>query len=69
MKQDSFVKLSALAFGLILLSFIIRGLSRLVVTVETATLLSTPTMVAGAALVIFLTARSVLAVSGLRPLQ
>lgn len=69
MKQDSFVKLSALAFGLILLSFIIRGLSRLVVTVETATLLSAPTMVAGAALVIFLTARSVLAVSGLRPLQ
>ena len=69
MKRGSFVKLSALAFGLVLLSFIIRGLSRLVVTVEPATLLSAPTMIAGAALVVFLTVRSVLAVSGLRPLQ
>ena len=69
MKRGSFVKLSALAFGLILLSFIIRGLSRLVVGAGTATLLSAPTMTAGAALVVFLTARSVLAVSGLRPLQ
>lgn len=69
MKRGSFVKLSGLAFGLILASFIIRGLSRLVFTVETATLLSAPTMIAGAGLVVFLTVRSVLAVSGLRPLQ
>jgi hypothetical protein len=69
MKRSSFVKLSVLAFGLILGSFIIRGLSRLVLTVETATLLSAPTMAAGAVLVVFLTVQSVLAVSGLRPLQ
>ncbi len=69
MKQTTFVKLSALAFGLVLVSFLIRGFSGLVVATETAALLSAPTMIAGAALVVFLTLRSVLAVSGLRPLE
>ncbi len=69
MKRATFVKLSALAFGLVLVSFLIRGFSGLVLTSETAALLSAPTMLAGGALVVFLTLRSVLAVSGLRPLQ
>ena len=38
-------------------------------TPATAKLLSAPTMLAAAALVVFLTVRSVLAVSGVRPLE
>ncbi|MFO7927875.1 MAG: hypothetical protein ACQET5_03220 [Halobacteriota archaeon] len=63
------MKLSALAFGLVALSFVIRGFSRLVVSPQTAAMISAPTMLAGGALIIFLTFRSVAAVSGLRPLE
>ena len=69
MRRNTFVKLSALALGLTLFSFVLMGLSRLVVSTETAKLLSAPTMLAAAALVAFLTARSVLAVSGVQPLE
>lgn len=69
MKQSTFVKLSFLAFALVIVSFLIRGFAGLVVADETAVLLSAPTMIAGGALVVFLTLRSVLAVSGIRPLQ
>ncbi len=69
MKQTTFLNLSVLAFGLVIASFLIRGLSRFVVASETASLLSAPTMFLAAGLVVFLTVRSVLAVSGIRPLQ
>lgn len=69
MRQTTFVKLSALAVGLVLLSFVIMGTTRLVVDVDTARLVSAPTMLTGGALLVFLTLRSVLAVSGLRPLE
>lgn len=68
MKETTFVKLSALAFALVIVSFLIRGLSRLVVTSETAALLSAPTMLLGGGLIVFLTFRSVLAITGFRPL-
>lgn len=68
MNETTFVKLSVFAFALVLVSFMVRGLSRLVVTVETATLLSAPTMFFAGGLLVFLTLRSVLAISGLRPL-
>ena len=69
MRRDTFVKLSALAVGLVLVSFVVMGLSRIVVGTDTARLLSAPTMLTGGALLVFLTARSVLAVTGLRPLE
>lgn len=69
MREQTFVKLSVLALGLVLLSFIIMGLSRLVLPTSTAKLLSAPTMLAAGVLVVFLTLRSVLAVSGIRPLE
>ena len=69
MHQDTFVKLALGAFGLILLSFVIMGTTRLVLTADTARLLSAPTMLTAAAIVLFLTVRSVLAVSGIRPLE
>jgi hypothetical protein len=69
MRRGTFVKLSVLAFGLVLVSFVVRGLSQFVVTATTAIWLSAPTMLAAAGLVVFLTLRSVLAVSGIRPLE
>lgn len=69
MRQTTFVKLSALAFGLVLLSFVIRGFSQFVVSPRTAAMLSAPTMLLGGVLIVFLTVRSVLAVSGYRPLK
>lgn len=69
MRQTTFVKLSALAFALVLSSFIIRGFSQFLLPGRTASILSAPTMLAGAALIVLLTVRSVLAVSGLRPLD
>ncbi|CAI49531.1 uncharacterized protein NP_2880A [Natronomonas pharaonis DSM 2160] len=68
MHQNTFVKLSALAFGLVLVSFIVRGFGGFLVGGETATLISAPPMLVGAGLIVFLTLRSVLAVSGIRPL-
>ena len=69
MRRNTFVKLSTLALGLVLFSFVLMGLSRLVVSAKTAKLASAPTMLAAAALVVFLTLRSVLAVSGVQPLE
>lgn len=69
MRRTTFVKLAALAFGLVAAGFIIRGFSRLVVTAETAAALSAPATLLGGALVVVLTLRSLLAVSGLRPLR
>lgn len=69
MHEATFVKLSVLAIGLVLLSFIVMGMSRFLVSADTARLLSAPTMLAGGGLVVFLTVRSVLAVSGIRPLE
>ena len=68
MHQNTFVKLSALAFGLVLVSFIVRGFGGFLVGGETAALISAPPMLVGAGLIVFLTLRSVLAVSGIRPL-
>ena len=69
MRRHTFVKLSALAFGLVLVSFLVMGTTRLFLPTDTARLLSAPTMLTAAALLVFLTLRSVLAVSGLRPLE
>jgi hypothetical protein len=44
MDRSGFVKLSFLAFGLVLLSFVILELSRIVLPYRTARLLSAPTM-------------------------
>ena len=69
MRRHTFVKLSALAVGLVLVSFLLMGTTRLFLGADTARLISAPTMLTGGALLVFLTVRSVLAVSGLRPLE
>ena len=69
MRRNTFAKLSILALGLLLFSFVLMGLFRLVVSADTARLLSAPTMLSAGVLVVLLTGRSVLAVSGIRPLE
>jgi len=69
MRRATFGKLALLALGLVLFSFVLMGLSRLVVSADTARLVSAPTMVAGGTLVAILTVRSVVAVAGIRPLE
>ena len=69
MQQTTFVKLSAIGIGLVLVSFLIRGFSGLVAPSRTAAMLSAPTMLAGGGIIVFLTLRSVLAVSGIAPLK
>ena len=63
------MKLSALGLALVLGSFVLMGTTRLLVGADIARLISAPTMLTGGALLVFLTLRSVLAVSGLRPLE
>jgi hypothetical protein len=69
MRRTTFGKLSVLAIGLLLGSFVLMGLSRLVVSAETARLVSAPTMLTAGALILVLTLQSVLTVSGIKPLE
>ncbi|WP_058367013.1 hypothetical protein [Haloparvum sedimenti] len=69
MDRERFVKLAALAFGLVLLSFLIRGTTRLVVGYETAVLLSAPVLFAAAALLAGLFVRGLLDLVGVWPLE
>ncbi|MFC6991073.1 hypothetical protein ACFQH3_04360 [Haladaptatus sp. GCM10025707] len=64
MNQNQFVKLAALAFGLILVSFVILGFSRLVLPYETARILAAPTTFAAFVLVVYLLARGTLSALG-----
>ncbi|MFC6613717.1 hypothetical protein ACFQAS_01870 [Halopenitus salinus] len=65
MNRSRFVRLAVLAFGLLLLSFVSRGLARLVAGYETAILVSVPSLVLGGILAVYLTLRGLLDVSGL----
>ncbi len=69
MHQNTFVKLSALAFTLVVASFVIRGFSGFFVSPTASTWLSAPPMLLGAGLIVLLTVQSVLAVTGIRPLE
>lgn len=69
MRRDAFVKLSALLFGLVFVSFVILGFSRLVLPYQTARLLAAPTLLAASVLAAALLAQAVLAGTGLRDLE
>jgi hypothetical protein len=60
MDRNGFVKLSLLAFGLILVSFLILGFSRLVLPYRMARVLAAPTTLIGFGLVSYLLVRAVL---------
>ena len=69
MHRDTFVKLALATFALILVSFVVMGVSRIFISYRTARLLAAPTMSLAAAGAAVLFVQSVLAVSGLRPLE
>ncbi|MFB6234933.1 MAG: hypothetical protein ABEH81_06760 [Halopenitus sp.] len=69
MNQSRFVQLSALAFGLILLSFITRGVTRLLFDYTVAAYVSAPLFALASLLVVGLLLRGLLDVTGLLPLE
>lgn len=69
MHRDTFAKLALVTFGLILVSFVVLGFSRIVLPYRTARMLAAPTATLAAVGAAVLFVQSVLAVSGLRPLD
>lgn len=69
MHRNTFARLALLAFGLVVVSFVVMGLSRIVLPYRTARLLAAPTTVLAALLVAFLFAYSVLVAVGARELD
>ena len=69
MHADTFVKLSLVAFGLILVSFLLLGFGRLALPYRSARLLAAPTTLLAFGLVCYLLLRSVLSVLGLRRIE
>lgn len=69
MRRDAFVKLSALLFGLVFVSFVVLGFSRLVVPYRTARVLAAPTLLAAAVLALVLLAQAVLAAVGVSRIE
>ncbi|SEQ22009.1 hypothetical protein [Natrinema salaciae] len=64
MDRSGFVKLAIIAFGLVTLSFFVRGTSRLVLGAEIAALLQAPFAVVGFGLLCYLFVRATLDVVG-----
>jgi len=69
MRRGTFVKLAALAFGLVVVSFVILGFSRIVLPYRTARLLAAPTTLLAALLVAVLFGYSVLVALGAREVE
>ncbi len=69
MNRSRFVGLALAAFGLVFLSFVVRGTTRLVASYEVAVALSAPILFAAAALLVWLVALATLDVTGIRPLE
>jgi hypothetical protein len=69
MHRNTFATLALLAFGLILVSFVLMGFSRIVLPFRVARLLAAPTITVGALLVAYLFIESVLVTLGVRELE
>jgi len=67
--RSRFVGLALAAFGLMFLSFVVRGTTRLVAPYEVAVALSAPILFAAAALLVGLVALATLDVTGIRRLE
>jgi hypothetical protein len=67
--RSRFVGLAFAAFGLVFLSFIVRGTTRLLAPYEVAVALSAPILFAAVALLAGLVALAALDVTGIRPLE
>lgn len=69
MKQSTFVRWGLLAFGLVLLTFVIRGSTRLFLGDRTAALLSAPVGLGALAVLVALFVAALLSVTGIRPME
>jgi len=69
MERSRFVSLAVAAFGLVFVSFLLRGVTRLVAPYEAAVAVSAPVLLAAAALLVALFALAVLDATGVRPLE
>jgi hypothetical protein len=69
MRQSTFVRLGLLSFGLVPLTFLIRGSTRPFLGDRVATLLSAPVGLVALALLVFLFLIALLAVTGIRPME
>jgi hypothetical protein len=69
MRQSTFVRLGLLSFGLVLLTFLIRGSTRLFLGDRVAMLLSAPVGLVALALLVSLFLIALLAVTGIRPME
>ncbi|MDS0477343.1 hypothetical protein [Natrinema sp. 1APR25-10V2] len=65
MDRSGFVKLAVIAFGLVIVSFVVRGLSRIVLEVEIANLLQAPFALVGFGLLVYLFVRATLDAVGI----
>lgn len=65
MDQSGFVRYAVIGFGLVFLSFTIRGLTRLLLPTETAIVVSLPVAVIGFGLLLYLFVRATLDAAGL----
>ncbi|WP_232688760.1 hypothetical protein [Halobacterium zhouii] len=69
MRRNTFVKLSAVLFGLVFVSFVVLGFSRLVLPYRTARLLAAPTLFAASVLAVVLLGQAVLSVVGVSEIE
>ena len=69
MNRSRFVGLALFAFGLVFLSFIVRGTTRLLASYELAVALSAPILFAAAGLLAVLVVLATLDVIGVRQLE
>lgn len=69
MRRDTFVKLSAVLFGLVFVSFVVLGFSRLVLPYRTARLLAAPTLFVAGVLAVALLAQAVLTAVGVSKIE
>ncbi|TKX69649.1 hypothetical protein [Halorubrum sp. SP9] len=69
MDRSRFVALAFAAFGLVFLSFLLRGVARLVAPYGVAVAVSAPVLVAAAGLLAALVGLALLDVTGISPLE
>lgn len=69
MDRNRYVTLAVLAFALILASFIVLGLARIVLPFRIAQLLAAPIVLTAAGLVVYLLAWAILVTLGIRTLE
>ncbi|WP_418281504.1 hypothetical protein [Halorubrum sp. DTA98] len=69
MNRSRFVQLALVAFGLVFVSFLVRGTTRLVAPYDVAVAVSAPILFTAAALVAGLFVLAVLDVTGIRPME